>query len=446
MSLKHKVLEQCENAREASIRLSSVDSEVKNVVLYELAEDILMNKERIIKANGLDMKLSKGKISSVMMKRLMVDDKKIKEMVAMVKSVAKLEDPAGKVLQRIELDKGLILEKISVPIGVIACIFESRPEVVVQISALAIKSGNAVLLKGGKEAINTNKVLVDIIRSSILDNKGMPVDSVQLLETREEVREVLKMDDFIDLIIPRGSNKFVKFIQGNTKIPVMGHSEGICHVYVDKDADIDKALRVCFDSKCQYPAVCNAMETLLVHKSIAKTFIPVITKKLVENDVEIRGDTKTIGILRKSEGIKSLLRIYKNKIRKAHNKDWRTEYGDFILSIKVVDGIDEAIDHINRYGSGHTDAIVTEKKLNALKFIDLVDSGSVFWNCSTRFSDGYRYGLGAEVGISTNKIHARGPVGLEGLVIYKYVLTGDGHIVAEYSGKKGKKFKHKRLK
>ncbi len=432
MKLRHKVLEQCEKAREASIRLGSIDSEVKDVVLYELAEDILMNKERIIEANGIDLRSSEGKISSAMMKRLMVDDKKINEMAAMVRSVAKLEDPSGKVLQKTELDKGLILEKISVPIGVIACIFESRPEVVVQISALAIKSGNAVLLKGGKEAINTNKVLVDIIRKSILDNKGMPVDSVQLLETREEVKEVLKMDDFIDLIIPRGSNKFVKFIQGNTKIPVMGHADGICHVYVDKDADIEKAIRICFDSKCQYPAVCNAMETLLAHRSVAKRILPRLAKEYGREDVELRGDSAVRKILK--------------GVKKATEKDWSTEYGDFVLSIKVVDDIDEAIGHINRYGSGHTDCIVTEKKLNALKFIDLVDSGSVMWNCSTRFSDGYRYGLGAEVGISTNKIHARGPVGLEGLVIYKYVLTGDGHIVSEYSGKKGKKFKHKRLK
>ena len=432
MSIKDNVLEQCENARESSIRLPSIDSEVKNIVLYELAEDILMNKKRIIKANRLDMNSSKGKISPVMLERLMVDDKKIDEMVSMIRSVAKLEDPAGKILQKTELDTGLILEKISVPIGVIACIFESRPEVVVQISALAIKSGNAVLLKGGKEAINTNKVLVDIIRKSILDNEGMPIDSVQLLETREEVKAVLEMDDFIDLIIPRGSNKFVKYIQENTKIPVLGHSEGVCHVYVDKVADIKKAVKVCFDSKCQYPAVCNAMETLLVHKFIAKKLLPELAKEYSKKNVELRGDNETRKILK--------------GIKKANETDWKTEYGELILSIRMVDNIDEAIKHINKYGSGHTDVIVTENKLDALKFINLVDSGSVFWNCSTRFSDGYRYGLGAEVGVSTNKIHARGPVGLEGLVIYKYFLTGDGHIVADYSGKKGKKFKHKILK
>jgi len=431
MSLKERVLEQCENAKEAAIELASVTTDIKNVVLYELAEDILMNKNRIIKANKLDIKQSKGKISDVMLKRLTVDDKKIKEMADMVKSVAKLQGPVGKTLQKTELDKGLILEKVSIPIGVIACIFESRPEVVVQISALAIKSGNAVLLKGGSEAINTNRVLVDIIRKSIIDNKGMPVDSVQLLETREAVKAILKMNEFIDLIIPRGSNKFVKYIQDNTKIPVLGHSEGICHVYVDKDADINKAIRICLDAKCQYPAVCNAMETLLVHKSIAKKFLPKIAEEYEKENVELRGDKET-------------KRILKN-IKPATEKDWKTEYTDLILSIKIVKNLDEAIKHINKYSSGHTDAIVTKNKVTALKFINLVDSGSVMWNASTRFSDGYRYGLGAEVGISTNKIHARGPVGLEGLVIYKYILTGNGHIVAEYSGKKGKKFKHKKI-
>jgi len=431
MTLKEKVLEQCENAREASVKLASAKTDVKNIVLYELAEDILMNRNRIIKANKLDIKQNTGKISEVMLKRLKVDDKKIREMADMVKSVARLDDPSGRILQKTELDKGLVLNKISVPIGVIACIFESRPEVVVQISAIAIKSGNAVLLKGGSEAINTNKALSDIIRASIMDNKGIPVDAVQLLETREAVREVLKMDEFIDLIIPRGSNKFVKYIQDNTRIPVLGHSEGICHVYVDKDADLDKALRVCVDAKCQYPAVCNAMETLLVHKAIAKVFLPRLAEAYEKEKVELRGDEKARKILK---GIKA-----------ASEKDWKTEYNDLILSIKIVNDIDAAISHINKYGSGHTDAIVSENNADVLKFISLVDSGSVVCNASTRFSDGYRYGLGAEVGISTNKIHARGPVGLEGLVIYKYVLTGNGHIVAEYSGEKGKKFKHKRI-
>jgi len=443
MSLKTKVLEECENAKEAYLQLSCLTTEDKNFVLYELAEDILINKNKILKANALDIKQNKKKISEAMLKRLSVDDKKIKEMVDMIKSIASLEDPVNKILSKTELDKGLILEKVSVPIGVIACIFESRPDVVVQISALAIKSGNAVLLKGGSEAINTNKVLVEIIRKSIKDNKGMPVNAVQLLETREQIKQVLKMDNFIDLIIPRGSNKFVKYIQDNTKIPVLGHSEGICHVYVDKDANIGQAVTISLDSKCQYPAVCNAVETLLVHKSVANRFIPLISAEYLGNNVEIRGDPAVLSIIKKSIKYEAFLK--NKKLKKATEKDWSTEYNDLIISIKTVKDIDEAINHINKYGSGHTDAIVTENKATAEKFMLLVDSSSVMWNASTRFADGFRYGLGAEVGISTNKIHARGPVGLEGLTIYKYRLIGNGHIVSEYSGKNAKKFTHKKI-
>ncbi|MBU0627582.1 MAG: glutamate-5-semialdehyde dehydrogenase [Nanoarchaeota archaeon] len=439
MTLKTNVLEQCENAKEASLQIAGLTNDDKNFVLYELAEDILMNKNRILKANALDVSQNKGKISDVLLKRLKVDESKIKEMAEMVKSVANLEDPVNKVIAKTQLDKGLLLKKITVPIGVICCIFESRPEVVVQISALAIKSGNAVLLKGGSEALNTNKVLVEIIRESIKDNKGMPEDAVLLLETREAVKEVLKMDEFIDLIIPRGSNKFVKFIQDNTKIPVMGHAEGICHVYVDKDADVSKAAAIAFDAKCQYPAVCNAMETLLVNERISDKFLPLIVQKYLENNVEVRLDKKAFNTIKSNNELSSLIKNknLKKLIKKAVEKDWKTEYTDLIISIKIVKDVVEAIDHINKYGSGHTDAIVTENKAAAERFMSFVDSASVMWNASTRFADGFRYGLGAEVGISTNKIHARGPVGLEGLVIYKYVLIGSGHIVDEYvRGKK----------
>jgi glutamate-5-semialdehyde dehydrogenase len=256
------------------------------------------------------------------------------------------------------------------------------------------------------------------------------------LENREAVREILKMDEFIDLIIPRGSNKFVKYIQDNTKIAVLGHSGGICHVYVDKDANFNKAMRIAIDAKCQYPAVCNAMETLLVHRDIAKRFLPAVVKKYLENKVEVRLD---------NEGLKIVNMGYK-LIRKASGRDWGTEYNDLIISIKIVGSVNEAVEHINKYGSRHTDGIVTENKKTAFYFMEIVDSGSVMWNASTRFSDGYRYGLGAEVGISTGKIHARGPVGLEGLTTYKYRLMGDGQIVADYSGKNAKRFTHKKLK
>ena len=444
MSLKTKTLEQCENAKEAALELATINTETKNFTLFELADDLEENANKIIKANNIDIKNNK-KIPEAMLKRLTVDKKKIKDMAEMVRNVAKLEDPIGKILAETELDKGLILKKISVPIGVIACIFESRPEVVVQISALAIKSGNAVLLKGGSEASNTNKILADIIRNSIKDNKGIPINSVQLLESREQIKEILKMDDFIDLIIPRGSNQLVKYIQDNTKIPVLGHSEGICHVYIDKDADISKAVSIAFDAKCQYPAVCNAMETLLVDKKIADRFIPLILEKYLENNVEVRCDADTLKIIASNKRLSKSIKKHKKSIKKAVEKDWSTEYNDLIISIKIVKDVIEAIDHINKYGSGHSDSIVTENKKSAEKFMSFVDSSSVMWNASTRFADGYRYGLGAEVGISTNKIHARGPVGLEGLVIYKYILRGDGHTVEDYASGK-KKFMHRKIR
>jgi glutamate-5-semialdehyde dehydrogenase len=299
-----------------------------------------------------------------------------------------------------------------------------------------LKSGNAVLLKGGSEAANTNKILAKVIADAT-QNAGIPVGWIQLLETRQDVAEMLKMDEDIDLVIPRGSNEFVRYIMNHTNIPVLGHAEGICHVYVDGQADIDMAVKIAVDSKCQYVAVCNATETLLVDNKIAKEFLPKIKTAFEARNVELRGCKKTRAII---------------KVKAATEKDWSTEYLDYILSIKVVDGVDEAIEHINKYGSHHTDAIVTQDKATAERFLDLVDSAGVFWNCSTRFSDGYRYGLGAEVGISTTKIHARGPVGLEGLVIYKWKLIGTGQIVADYAeggstGSPGpkKKFTHKTL-
>ncbi|MEA2037206.1 MAG: glutamate-5-semialdehyde dehydrogenase [Nanoarchaeota archaeon] len=453
------VLEQCENAKEAFLKLSNVDKEVKKFALFELASDIEGNAAKIIAANKKDISKSKGKIPSSLLKRLTVDKEKVKDMATMVRSVANLDDPVGKVLEKTELSKGLILKKITVPIGVICCIFESRPEVVVQISALAIKSGNAVLLKGGKEASNTNKVLADIIRKSIKDNKGISADAVQLIETREQINEVLKMDEFIDMIIPRGSNSLVKYIQQNTRIAVLGHADGICHVYVDKNANLKKAVSIAFDAKCQYAAVCNAMETLLVNKSIANKFLPLIVQKYIENSVEVRLDNKSLSIIKKSillnpkdskglENSKNFQNKNKSilkKIRKATEKDWRTEYNDLIVSVKVVNNLDEAIKHINNYGSGHTDSIITDNKKSADKFLAFVDSSSVMLNCSTRFSDGYRYGFGAEVGISTNKVHARGPVGIDGLSTYKYVVIGNGHIVDEFE-KGGKRFTHKKIK
>lgn len=423
------VLSQAKKAKEASIILASAKTEIKNKALENIARAIKENKNRILKENKKDADKAKKSLSEPLIKRLILNNEKINEIIGMVKGVIKLQDPVGKITEAIELDHGLNLSKVTVPIGLIGAIFESRPDAAVQISSLCIKSGNAVILKPGSESINTNKLLVKLIKGS-LKKAGIPEESVQLIETRLQVKELLKLHGFIDLLVARGSGKFVKYIQENTKIPVLGHSEGICHVYVDKDADIKKAADICYDAKCQYPAACNAMETLLVHKSIANKFLPLMAKKYKKAGVEIKGDDKT-------------RKIIKN-IEKATEKDWETEYNGLILSIKTVNDADEAINHINKYGSRHTDAIVTENQKTASKFISLVDSSSVMHNCSTRFADGFRYGKGAEVGISTAKIHARGPVGLEGLVIYKYVLKGSGQIVSDYSDGK-KKFTHRKM-
>lgn len=429
-------------AKAASIPIASVPGETKNRALSNMAGALDTNREKIISANKKDIAAAEklveaGKLSKSLLKRLKVDDVKIDEMIAGIKDVIKFEDPVGKTLSALELDSGLELYQVSCPIGVIGAIFESRPDVVPQIMALCLKSGNATIFKGGSEAANSNRAIFDVLVNAIESTEGMPRGAFALMETREEVMEMLKLDEYINLIIPRGSNEFVKYIQDNTRIPVLGHSSGICHVYVDNKADLKKAIDICYDAKVQYPAVCNAMETLLVHGEIAGKFLPEIRKRYDGAGVEMRCDDPTFHLLKDRGSLKAILH--------ATEEDWSTEYNDLILSIKIVDSLDEAIDHINRYGSHHTDAIVTEDRTNASRFISLVDSSSVMWNASTRFSDGFRYGKGAEVGISTNKIHARGPVGMEGLLIYKYVLIGKGDKVADYVGKSARKYTHKKL-
>ena len=429
-------------ASSASIPLASVPGITKNKALAAMAQALDSNREKIISANRKDLEAAEklvaaGRLSKALARRLKVDDIKIDEMIAGIKDVIKFEDPVGKTLSAVELDGGLELYQVSCPIGLIGVIFESRPDVVPQIMALCLKSGNATIFKGGSEAAHSNRAIFDVLVNAIESTEGMPLGAFALMETREEVNEMLKLDEYISLIIPRGSNEFVKYIQDNTRIPVLGHSAGICHIYVDSGADMKKAINVCYDAKVQYPAVCNAMETLLVHKDIAGEFLPEIGKRYNEAGVELRCDDRSFDLLKDMGFLKAILH--------ATEEDWRTEYNDLILSIKVVDSLQEAIDHINRYGSHHTDAIVTEDKRNAAQFIDLVDSSSVMWNASTRFSDGFRYGKGAEVGISTNKIHARGPVGMEGLLIYKYALLGNGHRVADYVGKSARKYTHRKL-
>lgn len=414
-------------AKKASILLASEQKDSKNLALRLIAEKLLEKKDEIIRKNQEDIERSKKEnLPAPLLKRLKFDEKKLADVIEGIYSLISLPEPVGKKLLATELDEGLRLYKISCPIGVIGIIFESRPDALVQISTLCLKSGNAVLLKGGSEAMETNRILTEVIRSAT-DEAGIHSGWIHLLETRDDVNHMLKLDDTIDLIIPRGSNDFVRYIMDNSRIPVLGHADGICHCYVDKEADIAMAVDIVHDSKVQYVAVCNATETLLVHSDIAQVFLPALKQKTDASAVELRGCERTQAVI---------------PVQPATDKDWKEEYLDYILSVKVVDSLEEAIEHINHYGSGHTDSIITKNQNNAEKFMDMVDSGNVFWNCSTRFSDGFKYGFGAEVGISTNKIHARGPMGLEGLLSYKYKLIGNGHIVSDYAANL-RSFKHK---
>ncbi|SET04946.1 glutamate-5-semialdehyde dehydrogenase [Methanococcoides vulcani] len=433
--IEKKVME----AKMASITLASVDTQTKDKALEAMARALDENRNRIIEANNADLEeagrmKAEGKLSQALVDRLKVSNSKIDGMISGIRDVIKLEDPSGRTMKTLELDTGLDLYQVSCPIGLIGVIFESRPDVVPQIMSLCLKSGNATIFKGGSEALNSNRTIFDILVKAMENTEGIPKGAFQLMETREEVMDLLALDDYIDLLIPRGSNEFVKYIQDNTKISVLGHADGICHVYVDNSADMNKAYDVCFDSKVQYPAVCNAMETLLINKEIAEDFMPEMMKRYDEAGVELRFDEDSY-VIAENLGLKN--------IKKATDEDWKTEYNELILSVKLVDSIKQAIDHINSYGSHHTDAIITEDAAKRKQFIDLVDSSSVMVNASTRFADGFRYGKGAEVGISTNKIHSRGPVGMEGLVIYKYVLLGNGDKVSDYAGDEPKPFTHR---
>ncbi|MFP4006006.1 MAG: glutamate-5-semialdehyde dehydrogenase [Candidatus Hadarchaeia archaeon] len=430
-----EVEKKAKNAEKASLELSNISREIRKDALEAAASAIKKKEKEILEANEKDVLkaeklLKKGEYTKAFVDRLRIDENKIQKIADMINSVAELEDPLHKTLSARELDEDLKLYKISTPIGVIGSIFESRPDVLPQISSLCLKSGNSVILKGGSEADGSNKILYETIKEAT-EEAGIPEGWIQLMRARKEVKELLKLDKHVDLLVPRGSENFINFIQDNSRIPVLGHAKGLCHTYVDKEADLDKAVRISYDAKVQYPAVCNATETLLVHKEIAEEFLPKIHEKYLEAEVEVRGCPKTKNIL--------------EEIKLADEEDWKTEYLDLILSIKIVDEMDEAIDHINKYGSKHTDSIISENGNRTLKFLERVDSSSVMANASTRFSDGYRYGLGAEVGISTGKIHARGPVGLKGLTTYKYYLIGEGHVVSSYAGPDSKQFTHKEI-
>jgi glutamate-5-semialdehyde dehydrogenase len=422
-------------ARKAAHVLATLSGQRRNEALVAAASAIEARAEEILAANEIDCaaaqkSVESGEMSRAMFARLRTTERGIGEMAARVRDVARLPDPLHRRLLTMEMDDDLVLHKETCPLGVVGVVFESRPDVVPQISSLALKSGNAVCLKGGAEAAETNAVLVSIWRDALTAFPDVPADSVVLIHTREDVAQILTLHDEIDLIVPRGSDQFVRYVMEHSRIPVLGHGEGICHVYVHSDADLQKAIDVAYDSKVQYPAVCNAMETLLVHEAIAPAFLPPMIAEFRKAGVEVRGCPRTIEIAKGQEVIP------------ATEEDWKKEYSDLILSIKVVDGVNEAIEHINRYGSRHTESIVTESHDVAARFMEFVDAANVFQNASTRFSDGFRYGLGAEVGISTGKLHARGPVGLEGLTIYKYKLFGKGQTVASYS--KGQRaFKHR---
>ena len=428
-----------EQARSASRQLANLSTERKNEVLLAFARKIRENTELILSANQKDLESadrlrSQGELSDSSIQRLKLNAVKIEQMAKNFESVAALPDPVGQVQLATRLDEGLDLHRISCPIGVLLVIFESRPEVVVQISALTLKSGNAVILKGGKEASESNACLFGILDQVLGEFTDLPDGTVNLLQSREAVSEIVQQNDCLDLIIPRGSNALVQHIQQHSRVPVLAHADGICHVYWDQAASLSKAMEIIIDAKTEYPAVCNAMETLLIHEQIPENEIKQLLTNLLEAGVEIRACS---AIMKKFSN-KS------NKIIHASEQDWKTEYTDLILSVRMVSSLDEAIGHINHYGSGHTDAILTEDRSIAEKFMDQVDAANVFWNASTRFADGFRYGFGAEVGVSTCKTHARGPVGLDGLVIYKYKLYGSGQGVARYH-EGGRQYLHQPL-
>lgn len=437
ISQSHSVIEIAKRAKAASGILARLTDVEKNATLSAIAERIKESAEDILAANRKDLQaartlVAEGEITEALFRRLKLDEAKLADILKGIEQVAALEDPVGKVTLATELDEDLRLYRVNCPIGVVGVIFEARPDALVQIATLCLKSGNGVLLKGGREAEQTNRALFAAIQSAVSEAR-LPGDALALLENREDVNALLKAEGFVDLIIPRGSNSLVRFVQENTNIPVLGHAEGICHLYVDRAADLPKALAIALDAKLTYPAACNAVETLLVHREVAKDFLPGLLEALREKDVEVRCDAQAIKEFQLGD------------VKQASPEDWRSEYSDLILSVGVVASLEEAIAHINEYGSHHTDSIITEDRAAFDKFFAEVNSAGVYLNASTRFADGFRYGFGAEVGISTGTLHPRGPVGLEGLVTYKYKLLGKGHITADYAGKDARPFTHKPL-
>lgn len=417
-----------QQTRTAARKLAILSTAERDSALEAIAQALATASPDLLAANQADLQAAAADhLAPALTARLKLGASKLQAAIAGVRDVAQLPDPLGVNQIHRELDQDLILKRVTCPLGVLGIIFEARPEALIQITSLAIKSGNGVILKGGREAINSCQALTRVIHQA-LESTAVDPQAIQLLTTREEIKQLLQLDQYVDLIIPRGSNSFVRYVQDHTRIPVLGHADGICHLYLDRAANLDKAVQITVDAKTHYPAACNAIETLLVHQDIAAEFLPPIAAALTKQGVQLKGDQATQQII---------------AAKPAQEHDWQTEYSDLILAIKLVDSVETAIAHINQYGSKHTDAIVTENAKTAAIFQNQVDAAGVYHNCSTRFADGFRYGFGAEVGISTQQMPPRGPVGLEGLVTYKYQVTGDGHIAATYTGENAKPFTHR---
>jgi len=409
------MIEVLQKVKKSSKTVAMLKGKEKRDILYKMASNLEKYYKTIIKANKKDMEYAKeNNLNSALLDRLFLDEKRVKSMADALRDIAALKDPVGKIVDGWRLDNGLEIQKVKIPIGVIGIIYESRPNVTSDAAGLTFMSGNACILKGGKEAYHSNSVIIEILRETLKEN-SLPEDIVSLLPdySRSGVEWLIKQDKYVDLIIPRGGEKLIKFVSENSKVPVVKHDKGLCHVYVDKDADLDKALKISINSKVQRPGVCNAMETLLVDKNIAGEFLPKIKEEMQKNEVELRGCELTLEYI---------------DINKASEEDWDKEYLDKILSIKIVEDVNEAISHIEKYGSGHSDSIVTENFSVAEEFLNRIDSACVYVNASTRFTDGGVFGFGAEVGISTNKLHARGPMGIDDLTTYKYKIIGNGQI------------------
>ena len=422
--------ESLQKLKEGSHEARLLRGDTRSRMLHVLADAITENTEHLLAENAKDCGEHATSLPPALAQRLKLTNEKIQTLVAGLRALAAAEDPLGTLLARTQLDENLILDKITIPLGVICVIFESRPDVFYQVLGLALRTGNGVVLKGGQEATRSNRAMFQVAREA-LQRKGLPSEWFTLIEGRQSVEELLRYNDLVDLVIPRGSNEFVRHIQATSRIPVLGHASGVCHLYVHESADLAQAIEVIVDAKTQYPAACNAVETVLVDSAIAQSFLPSLIQNLTHVNVQVRGCAKAAEIL----GISDIV----------NDSEWDTEYGSLTVAIKIVDSFEEAVQHINRFGSHHTDGILAQDTEACERFVAAVDSASVFTNCSTRFADGYRFGFGAEIGIGTGKIHARGPVGMEGLLTYKYILRGDGQVVATYSGEHARAFNFNNL-